>query len=313
MNLLQAIRSFVRTVETGSIAAAGRNLGISAAAVSQNIARLEAHLGIRLLNRSTRSLALTERGQIYFEQVRQVEADLERARHSVTDQLAEPEGRLRVATTAAFGRHLLAPMLPSLRRKHPRLEIELIVSDRSVSHALEDVDASIRIPPQLEDGLVARCIARIPFVLCAAPDYLARAGRPTRPEQLLDHDCLLFRYPVDGRCLRWRFMRHGRVTEPALRPAMVSNDIDALAGMAAAGGGITRLAAFVAQPWLERGDLVDIGTDDMGFDAVLEPMQVYLCVSDRRDLTPKLRAFATHVRERLPPPWRQPDDTALSV
>ncbi|KLB27821.1 LysR family transcriptional regulator, partial [Xanthomonas hortorum] len=165
MNILHSIRSFVSTVDAGSIAGGAKLLGVSAAAVSQNIARLEQHLGVRLLHRTTRSLALTERGTLYFEQVRQLERDLERARQSVAGPQQAPAGRLRVASTAAFARHVLAPMLPALRQRYPQLEIELLCTDRAVQHAQESVDVSLRIEAQLEDGLVARCIAQVPLVV----------------------------------------------------------------------------------------------------------------------------------------------------
>ncbi|WP_115047721.1 LysR family transcriptional regulator [Xanthomonas arboricola] len=306
MNILQSIRSFVSTVDAGSIAGGAKLLGISAAAVSQNIARLEQHLGVRLLHRTTRSLALTERGTLYFEQVRQLERDLERARQSVAGPQQAPAGRLRVASTAAFARHVLAPMLPALRHQYPQLEIELLCTDRAVQHAQESVDVSLRIEAQLEDGLVARCIAQVPLVVCAAPEYLARCGTPQTADDLKYHDCLLLRYPVDGRCLPWNFVRNGVRFQPELGKAMVSDDIDALATMAAAGGGIARLAAYVVQPYLQRGELQPLFVSDLGStaQALPEPLRIYLCVADRRDFTPKVRAFMEHVLERLPVPWR---------
>ncbi|MBD9369222.1 LysR family transcriptional regulator [Xanthomonas sp. XNM01] len=301
MNLLQLIRTFVRTAEAGSMAAAARTLGISATAVGQNIARLEAHLGVRLFNRSPRQLALTERGALYLEQVRHVEHDLQRAQAAVAADDIEPAGRLRIATSAAFGRHLVAPLLPALQARHPQLEIELIVADRLVRHAHEAVDVSLRIAPQLDEGLVARPLARIPFLFCAAPSYLAEAGTPSSPEQLRDHRCLLFRYPTDGRYLRWRFVQDGERFDAEVRAGMVCDDIDALAALAAAGGGITRLAAFVAAPWLARGELQTLFQDCA---AQPEPMEVFFCVSDRRDFTPKVRALFEHLRAGLPPAWR---------
>jgi len=306
MNILQSIRSFVSTVDAGSIAGGAKLLGISAAAVSQNIARLEQHLGVRLLHRTTRSLALTERGTLYFEQVRQLERDLERARQSVAGPQQAPVGRLRVASTAAFARHVLAPMLPALRQQYPQLEIELLCTDRAVQHAQESVDVSLRIEAQLEDGLVARCIAQVPLVVCAAPEYLARCGTPQGADDLKYHDCLLLRYPVDGRCLPWNFVRNGVRFQPELGKAMVSDDIDALATMAAAGGGIARLAAYVVQPYLQRGELQPLFVSDLGStaQALPEPLRIYLCVADRRDFTPKVRAFMEHVLERLPVQWR---------
>ncbi|MGN5559496.1 LysR family transcriptional regulator [Xanthomonas hortorum pv. gardneri] len=306
MNILHSIRSFVSTVDAGSIAGGAKLLGVSAAAVSQNIARLEQHLGVRLLHRTTRSLALTERGTLYFEQVRQLERDLERARQSVAGPQQAPAGRLRVASTAAFARHVLAPMLPALRQRYPQLEIELLCTDRAVQHAQESVDVSLRIEAQLEDGLVARCIAQVPLVVCAAPEYLVRCGTPHTPDELKYQHCLLLRYPVDGRCLPWNFVRNGVRFQPELGKAMVSDDIDALATMAAAGGGIARLAAYVVQPYLQRGQLQPLFVPETRgtTQAAPEPLRIYLCVADRRDFTPKVRAFMDHVLERLPAEWR---------
>ncbi|MNM72421.1 HTH-type transcriptional regulator DmlR [compost metagenome] len=306
MNILHAIRSFIRTADAGSLAGAARTLGISAAAVGQNIARLEAHLGVRLFNRTTRQLALTERGALYLAQVRHIERDLQRAQTAVTDPDATPAGRLRIASSAAFGRHVLAPLLPTLQQRYPRLEIELLLADRSVDHAHEDVDVSIRIEPQLEEGLVARPIAQVPFVFCAAPSYLADAGTPHTPEQLREHRCLLFRYPLDGRYLRWGFVRDGLRFDAEVQPSLVSDDIDALAAMAVKGGGITRLAAFVAAPYLARGELQALfeGNAADGTRAAPEPMRLFLCVSDRRDLTPKVRALLQHLLDGLPAAWR---------
>jgi len=168
------------------------------------------------------------------------------------------------------------------------------------------VDVSIRIEPQLEEGLVARPIAQIPFVFCAAPAYLAIAGTPRSPEDLREHRCLLFRYPLDGRYLRWGFVRDGLRFDAEVQPALVSDDIDALAAMAARGGGITRLAAFVAAPYLARGELQALFHDEASSDAQAspEPMRLFLCVSDRRDLTPKVRSLLQHILDALPPDWR---------
>lgn len=312
MNTLQSIRSFIRTADAGSLAGAARTLGISAAAVGQNIARLEAHLGVRLFNRTTRQLALTERGALYLSQVRHIERDLQRAHAAVTDPDAQPTGRLRIASTAAFGRHVLAPLLPGLQQRYPRLELELLLADRSVDHAHENVDVSIRIEPQLEEGLVARPLAQVPLLFCAAPAYLANAGTPQAPEDLHEHRCLLFRYPTNGRYLPWRFVRDGLRFDADVRPAMVSDDADALAAMAASGGGITRLTAFVAAPYIARGELQALFQSEVAGDAHAspEPMHLFLCVSDRRDLTPKVRALLQHIVAALPPAWRADSEHA---
>ena len=230
----------------------------------------------------------------------------------MTDPDATPAGRLRVASTAAFGRHVLAPLLSTLQQRYPRLELELLLADRSVDHAHENVDVSIRIEPQLEEGLVARPLAQVPLLFCASPAYLATAGIPQAPEELHAHRCLLFRYPTDGRYLPWRFVRDGLRFNADVRPAMVSDDADALAAMAAAGGGITRLTAFVAEPYITRGELQALFQSEVAGDAQAspEPMHLFLCVSDRRDLTPKVRALLQHIVDALPAAWRADSDIA---
>ncbi|KTT51257.1 LysR family transcriptional regulator [Pseudomonas oryzihabitans] len=302
MDILGLISTYIRVVEAGSIAGAARAQGLSAAAVSQSLARLESHLGVRLLSRTTRRLAMTESGARYFEKVRHIPRDVETAAHLAT-LASEPQGPLRVATTAAFGRHLLAPLLPAFKRRYPGIDIELIGSDRRLDHRLEQIDVSLRIKAQLSDSLVARRIASRAFLFCAAPAYLAHAGTPSSPEDLQHHACLLFRYPTDGRYLPWRFIRDGNAFEAATKPGFVCDDIDMLAQIAVNGGGIARLADFVALPLIERGQLVPLfGTDSQGAaPAQSEPMDIYACVAERSALSGKVRAFIDFLEQALPP------------
>ena len=306
MDTLRGIECFVRAVEGGSIAAAARRVGISAAATSQNIARLETYLGVRLLTRTTRSLAVTDAGKVYYDKVSLLIHELELARSAVTDVQQELQGRLCIASTSAFSRHVLAPLIPAFNQRHPRLEIELTSTDRRVDHVQESVDVSIRIKQQLDDGMVARKIATVPTIFCASPEYIARAGRPKTPLDLREHDCLVFRLAADGRFLRWGFVENGVRFDAEVRVAIISDDIDVLARLAVAGGGITRLAAFVANDYLQRGELVELFTCDecTGFDAEIEPLDIYACVRDRHQLTPKVRALMDYLVEALPAEWR---------
>ena len=306
MNLLGSIKSFIKVIEAGSIAGGARSLGLSAAAVSQNIARLEAHLQVRLLLRTTRSMVLTDSGRLYYEKVRHIERDLEQAQLAVTTVDSEPQGRLCISTTSAFGRHVLGRLIPEFSARYPRLSIELLTSDNKVDHARQGVDVSIRITPQLEDGLLARHIAQVPFICCASPGYLAREGWPQSPEELKQRRCLVFRYPVDGRFLRWGFVRDGLRFDAEFGDVLISDDIDVLAQMAARDGGVTRLAEFVARPYLERGELVPL-FEYSGVSqayAQTEPMDIYLCVTDRFALTPKVRAFMAFVQANLGDEWK---------
>jgi DNA-binding transcriptional LysR family regulator len=214
MKHLRGIETFVKAVETGSIAAAARQLGVTAAAASQAIARLEASLGVQLLTRTTRSLAPTDAGHVYFERVRDLTQQLDSA-HSALDELrGEPQGPLRVACTAAVGRHVVAPLLPEFIAAHPRVSVDLVLTDHDIDHVVQGVDLSIRFREQLDPGLVARKLCDMPMVFCASPAYLSRAGRPREPEELAAHDCLVFRVPRDGLVLRWAFVREGVRFEP---------------------------------------------------------------------------------------------------
>ncbi|VEF11465.1 LysR family transcriptional regulator [Pseudomonas fluorescens] len=299
MNLLAAIASFIKVVESGSIVAAAKALGVSAAAVSQTLNRLETHLGVRLLQRTTRSMALTEPGAIYYAKVRQIAADLESAQSSITTRDGALQGRLSIASTRAFGRHVLAPLIAEFTLRHPSLLIELSTTDGKINHIQDGIDLSLRIKPQLEDGIVARKIVSLPFILCASPAYLERAGSPQSPDELQHHACLAFRYPLDGRFLRCGFLRDGQRYDANLNVTAISDDVDALAHMAVNGAGITRLAEFVAAPFIERGQLVPL----FEASAVVEPMDIFACVQERAALNAKVRAFLDCLTEHLAQRW----------
>ncbi|UFH48156.1 LysR family transcriptional regulator [Pseudomonas sp. KNUC1026] len=294
MDMLNLINTFIRVVEAGSIAAAARAQGVSPAAVSQSLAKLEAHLGVRLLSRTTRHMALTESGARYYDQAQHIPNAVALAAQAAGAQ-SLPQGRLCVASTAAFGRHVLAPLMPAFAERYPGIAVELIGTDRRVDHRLEGVDLSLRIGAQLSEQLIALPLATRPFVFCAAPAYLARAGTPVTLVDLQQHACLAFRYPTDGRFLPWGFMQNGKRVEARINPAFICDDVDMIAQIAANGGGIARLASFVAEPDLRRGELVTLfdGTEQP------EPMQIYACVSDRSALNARVRALIGFLQERL--------------
>jgi len=292
MDLLGLMSNFIRVVENGSIAAAARAKGMSPAAVSQSLSRLEAHLGVRLLSRTTRRMTLTESGQRYFEKVRHIPHDIDLASQAAAIE-TKPQGPLCIATTAAFGRYVIAPLLPAFKASYPDIDIELISTDRNVDHRLEGVDVSIRIEAQLNDQLIGRKIASLPFIFCAAPAYLARAGTPRTPEELSQHACLVFRYPTDGRFLPWQFIVDGQPVNAKLNPEFVSDDIDIIAKIAESGGGVARLASFIAQPLIDSGRLTALFSSDHrdASDVASSPMNIYACVNERSALNSRVRAF----------------------
>ncbi|MEN4583397.1 LysR family transcriptional regulator [Pantoea agglomerans] len=300
MDILGLISTFIRVVENGSIAAAARAKGMSPAAVSQSLSRLEAHLGVRLLSRTTRSMTLTENGKRYFEKVRHIPHDIELASQAAANE-TKPQGPLCIATTAAFGRYVLAPLMPAFKASFPDIDIELISTDRNVDHRLEGVDVSIRIEAQLNDQLIARKIASLPFIFCAAPAYLDRAGTPQTPGELSQHACLVFRYPTDKRFLPWTFMVNGQPVNAKLNPSFISDDIDIIARIAVNGGGIARLASFVAQPLIDSGLLRPLSWSGHSGESTIEslPMNIYACVTERSALNSKVRTFIEFVADAI--------------
>lgn len=303
MSLLRGIETFVKAVEGGSIAAAARQLGITAAAASQNIARLEKDLGARLMTRTTRSQALTAAGQAYFARVNPILGALASARSELTALQGTVQGPLKLSCSMAFGRHVVAPLVPTFMARYPQVQVELLMTDRNVDHLKEDVDVGIRYRQVLEPGLVARRIATAPMVFCAAPAYLQQHGRPTTPEALAEHACLAFRMPLDGRVMQWPFLRDGTRFAPAIQVATVCNDIDTLAALAVAGAGITRLGCFIANPLIAAGQLEPLflpGSGRARTRADPEPLEYFVCFRDREHLPTAVRAFVDFIADALP-------------
>ena len=238
--------------------------------------------------------------------MRSVVHDLELAAVAVASLSQEPRGSLKIASSVAFGRHVVAPLVPSFAARHPEVSIELVVTDREIDHIGEGIDISVRFGLQLEPGLIARKLASVPMVICASPSYIERRGRPEHPEDLIHHHCLVYRYAGHGRIFRWGFVRDGLRFEPELKATIVSNDIDTLAEMAIAGAGITRLGAFIATDLIARGLLVPLfgGAPREGIaNTDHEPFDFYACFVDRQAETPKVRAFIEHAAQSLKGRW----------
>nr|WP_320167189.1 LysR substrate-binding domain-containing protein [uncultured Methylophaga sp.] len=305
MDTMRGVESFVRSVELGSLAAASRRLGISAAAVSQNIARLESSLGTRLLTRTTRSLALTDTGEVYYQRVKGLLQEMELAAEAVSYVEGKVSGRLKIACSAAFARHVLAPLLPIFHEQYPDLSIELIASDRHVDHRQEGIDVSIRIREQLDDSLVANRLTTVPLVYCASPEYLNKNGIPDSIAELRQHRCLLFKIPVDEKIVGWSFLRHGQRFQPEVRTAMVCDDIDMLANITLAGGGIARIAAFVVTQHVAEGRLISLFEEGSHTElhGEPEPLDYYFCVADRFAKTLKVRVLQEFLHQNLPTNW----------
>src|SRR5688572_21473454 len=198
--------AFVRAVERGGFSAAARDLGLTPSAVSKLVTRLEDRLGVRLLNRTTRRLALTAEGEGFFQRSQRILADIAEAEEEVGRSRVQPRGLLRVNVGTAFGMHQLVPALPEFLTRHPDVQVELTITDRVVDLIEEGADLGIRLGTLPDSSLVARRISEVERVICASPAYLRRHGTPRKPADLRGHNCLnmanapsLRRWPFEGR------------------------------------------------------------------------------------------------------------------
>ncbi|MBS0363145.1 MAG: LysR family transcriptional regulator [Proteobacteria bacterium] len=196
------MRVFVRVVERGSLSAAARDLNLSLAVTSRTLARLEARLGVRLANRTTRRLSLTEEGQVFNQRCVAILADVEDAERDVARRRNEPAGLLRVTSTFAFGRRWLAGLLAEFQALYPQVQVRLETSDRLADLLEGGFDLAVRVGALADSSLIARQLAPNVRVICGSPDYLDRRGRPQAPDDLLGHQCILYGDPPSG---HWTF------------------------------------------------------------------------------------------------------------
>jgi DNA-binding transcriptional LysR family regulator len=294
MDSIRGITSFVRVATAGSFSQAARQLGVSTVAVSRNVQRLESELGVRLLNRTTRRVSLTEEGRAFFESSRSALAELEAAHDTIAERRTEPEGLVRVTTAGAFGRLYVLPLLGEFRSRYPRIEVELSFADRVVDMIAESYDVGIRVGQLPESNTVVRKLADVPRFVCTSPQYLMRHGAPQTPGQLSAHECIRYRSINSGRPRRWEFGRGAEVVGYDVHGHLILNDILAVCEAAIAGLGLAQLATFIATPHIREGRLVPVLTD------YAPPMfPISLCYPARRLQPARARAFVDFVVERL--------------
>lgn len=269
-----SVLSFVTAVEAGSFAAAARQLGISNAAVSKNVAGLEQALGVRLLNRTTRTLSLTEEGAAFLRQARIALDALDAAVDAIATQRLEISGPVRISSSAAFGRDHLLPALPGLLTRYPQLAVEVDFDDRVVDLVGGGYDLAIRGGHIADSALVARPICHLRMVLVASPTYLAQAGIPRSPAELTQHRLITRRF-LGGKVSPWNFRdADGQITTlDVSRSCLTLSAPEALTDAARQHAGITQVGVHHAWPYLERGELkvLLLGQHDPGaYELVLQ-------------------------------------------
>jgi len=258
VNRFGEMEVFVRVVEQGGFSAAARACRMTPSAVSKLVARLEARLGVRMVNRSTRRFQLTPEGAAFYERSVAVLADLDEAEREASSG-AQPSGRLRVNSNVPVGTHLLLPIVPAFLACHPQVSLDIALTDRVVDLLEDRTDVALRSGPLKSSRLVARKLGQTRLMVVASPAYLARVGMPRTPADLANHNCLAFSYAraVNG----WPFTRRGRRAEVMPQGNTQISDGEALRAVAVAGLGVARLAAFQVRADLDAGRLVPVLED----------------------------------------------------
>ncbi len=293
MALLENIRVFVRVVEQGSLSAAGRQLRLSAAVVSHRMQSLEQHLGVRLLNRTTRRVQPTEEGQAFYDACQDVIEAVEYAEGVVADAGGTPHGSLRVTAPLGLGRRVLAPLVPEFRATHPQISVQLRLSDHVLDLLTESVDVAIRMAMLPDSSLIARKFMDCERLLCAAPSYLDRRGTPRSPNDLLAHQCLLLRFPGSQQ-FRWTLRTDGGPVTIPISGTFDADDGDVLTTWALNGHGIILKSLWQVADHIRQGRLRPVLLEHAP-----EPVDLSVIYPHRRLLSAKVKAFADFAVDRL--------------
>jgi len=293
MNAQRDIAVFVRVVDLGSFAAVAEEAGLTATGVSKAVTRLESRLGVKLLSRSTRRLALTHEGETFLARGREILAASEAAEAEVSAGSRVPRGLLRVNTGTAFAKHRLARLLPTFQASHPGITVELSVTDRRVDPIADQIDVTIRVGPLGDSALVAARLGEVRRIIVASPAYLERHGTPRRAADLLNHNCLLL--TGFARLAKWPMVEDGKRVLLPVTGSISCDSADLLLDFAIAGVGIVRLGDFLGLEALADGRLVPLLADCHDES----PSPINALMPPGRQTLPRVRAFVDFLRESM--------------
>ena len=296
-----AMTAFVRAVERDGFSPAARDLGVTPSAVSKLVTRLERRLGVVLLHRTTRRLALTPEGEVFFERAHRIVDAIADAEAEVMRFGERPRGKLRMNVGTAFGTYVLVPALPEFQARYPEIELEISLTDRVVDLMDAGADLAIRVGP-LTDAISSRAsCADLTRVICAAPAYLARHGTPRTPEDLARHDCLTIAGIAGQR--EWPFAAPDGVRDVAVHGTITVNNAETLYELALLGLGIIRLSDIIVGPAIRDGRLVPLLTDSHRPEA----LPLYAVYASTRHRPLKIGVMIDFLVEKCAdPPWRLP-------
>ena len=256
---LGSIELFCLTAQHRGFTAAAQAAGLTAAAVSRSVARLEARLGVRLLMRTTRQVRLTDEGQRYYDQCRQALSQLAEAEREVTGQQQAPSGLVRMSLPTSYGHYRVLPLLPAFTRKHPGIELDLQLTNRNVDLTTEGFDLAVRARTPPDSGMVARKLEDAALVVVASPTYLRRRRRPRSIQDLAQHECIQFVQPNTGQPVQWLLRHDERIVEHTVAGRLrCTDDILGPVTLARAGAGVLQTYRFLVDDDLREGRLVEL-------------------------------------------------------
>lgn len=293
---LGSIVAFVRGAELGSFAKAAKALGISSSAVSKSVARLEDRLELRLFQRTTRALSLTEEGRLFFQTCNRVLAELDEAEQSLRERATTPSGVLKVEFPAALGRLKIVPALGALTRKYPAFRIEASFEDRLTDLVDAGLDAVVRIGEPRDSRLMVRRVGAIRYIVCAAPSYIEAHGKPHSPDALGRFACITRVQHGNASYAPWKFAspQDGKLFDREVAGTLSFDSNDAIVDAGLAGEGFVQLHTYMAEPYLKSGQLVQVLTE---YAADGPPISVLF--PSNRHLTPKVRVFIDFIASIL--------------
>lgn len=294
---LTGLMAFARAASLGSYTAAARSLAVSPSAISKSVQRLEQHFGLKLFSRTTRSLTLTPEGRDLLERTQRLLREAEDIEQAVAAARAEPAGTLKVATSLPVGVHILAAALPQFRKRFPKVNVDVRLSDRIVDLIEEGIDVAVRVGDPGDTRLIARRLAPHRICAFASPDYLKARGTPRHPSDLQSHDCVNFRYQSTGQPAVWPFWMGDKLLELSPPSGLTMDLSDAIATALAAGAGIGISATYIAAPYVKRGELVPVL-----FEYAYDRFQLHAIWPESRRSNPAVKAFIAFLQEVFPSP-----------
>lgn len=294
MDKLAAMRAFVEIVERGSLTAAGARLDKSLPTMVRNLASLEAALGVRLLQRTTRRMSLTEEGRAYLERCRRILSDIDEAERALASAGEEPRGEVRVTAPVLFGQWHVAPAVNGFLERYPRVSVELLLLDRVVNLLEEDIDLAVRIGPLADSSMIAVPVGQVRRVVCASPRLLERLGTPERPEDLGERPCVGFRGLAAG--ATWRFQEGGRELPVRVRGPLACNQAIVAADACAQGLGFGLFLSYQVVDRVRDGSLRLVLE---GFEP--PPLPVHLVYPTARLLSTRVRSLVDWMKQSLRP------------